>query len=320
MKKHRNSLHGKTVFITGAARGIGAAVARAAYREGAKVALIGLEPERLQALASELGDRAIAIEADVVSRSAMQVAAKETLTKLGPVDVLIANAGILQVGSLAEGSAVGIDRTLSVNLNGVLHSLQAVLPQVIEQRGYVLNVASLAALVNGPAMGAYAISKAAVDAMSNSLRVELAPRGVTVGCAYFGAIDTDLVQGSRKHPAMERLEQLSPKFLGAEIPVEKAAEAIIRGIERRSTRVFAPDWIRWVYRLRGVLQPVFEARFQNDPRITEIQMLADSPAAAAQAEGNLLGTAANVISIASGSSSETKSDAHETQHSKQAES
>lgn len=288
-------LHGKTILITGAARGIGAHAARHLHAQGANVALVGLEPVALRALAAELGEhRAIAIEADVVDGPAMLRAAEQTRQKLGAIDVLIANAGILHLGTVVGGDAAGFDRTLAVNINGLLNSLRACAPQLVEQRGYILNVASMAALTHGPGMGAYAASKAAVDAISDSLRIELGLHDVAVGCAYFGAIETDLVRGSRMHPAMARLESLVPASVGRAVPVHRAGEAISRAILRRSRRVWVPGWTWAIYTLRGIAQPLLDRRLSHRSRVAvlrEALRLADERQS--QADG-MLGTSANV--------------------------
>lgn len=259
-----SALAGKTIFITGAARGIGAAMAKRFHRRGASVALVGLEKELLDQLASELKERCVAIEVDVTDRKALVHAADAVQQKFGPIDVAIMNAGVLHIGNFEGDDLSGFDRTLNVNLIGVVNGIHAVLPQVISQRGYILNVASVGAVINGPLVGAYATAKAGVDALSNSLRLELSRKGVAVGCAYFGAVDTDLVQGSRRHPAMDAMEAATPRILGAEIPVEKAVDAVERGVLKRASRIWAPGWIKMVYALRGILQPAVELRYRGD--------------------------------------------------------
>lgn len=293
MNKHYE-VRGKVVFITGAARGIGAALAKRLHARGAKVVVVGLEPELLETLADGLGKNALWIEADVTDAEAMALAARQAAEAFGGIDVVVANAGILHVGSVADSLPRQFERTLNVNLMGVWHTLRATLPYVIARKGYVLNIASLAALGHGPLMGAYAASKAAVDALSDSMRIELAPRGVGVGCAYFGAVDTDLVQGSRKHPAMAALEKLSPRFIGAEITLSDAVDVIEQGIRRRSARIWAPRWVGAFLLLRGFAQPLLEWRTKGDQRLSDALDLAMPAVGVAQAQDDVLGTAANV--------------------------
>ncbi|GAB3378280.1 short-chain dehydrogenase/reductase [Lysobacter fragariae] len=288
-------IRGKTVFITGAARGIGAEAARRLHAGGANVALVGLEPELLSALATELGRGAAYFEADVTDLDALKRAVAGTVEKFGGIDVVIANAGILHVGSIADSLPHHFERTLTVNLMGVWRTLHATLPQVIARKGYILNVASLAALGHGPLMGAYAASKAAVDALTDSLRIELAPIGARAGCAYFGAVDTDLVQGSRQHPAMAALEKISPRFIGAEIPLAQAIDVIEDGIRRRAARIWAPRWVGLFIALRGVIQPLLERKVSRSPALVEALRLARASNDGRDAhQDDVLGTAANV--------------------------
>jgi NAD(P)-dependent dehydrogenase (short-subunit alcohol dehydrogenase family) len=288
-------ISGKTIFITGAARGIGAGAARRLHERGANVALIGLEPELLRQLTNELGARAAYFEADVTDADALERAVAGTVAKFGGIDVVIANAGILHVGSIADSLTHQFERTLNVNLMGVWRTLRATLPQVIARKGYILNIASLAALGHGPLMGAYAASKAAVDALSDSLRIELGPTGARVGCAYFGAIDTDLVQGSRQHPAITELERMTPRFIGAEIPLSKAVDVIEDGIRRRAARIWAPRWVGLFLALRGVMQPILEWQVARNPGLVKaLDIARASQGDKAAHQDDVLGTAANV--------------------------
>lgn len=294
----RYDIAGRVVFITGAARGIGAEAARRLHALGARVMLVGLEPELLETLASQLGARADWYKADVTDAASLQRAVDATVKSFGGIDIVIANAGILHVGAVADAVPRQFERTLEVNLFGAYRTLRATLPHVIERRGYVLTVASVAALGHGPLMGAYAASKAALEALTDSLRVELYRSGVGVGCAYFGAVDTDLVQGSRKHPAMAVLEQLSPKFLGAEISLTAAVDVIERGIRRRASRIWAPRWVGAFLLLRGFAQPLLERLVADDPRLARALELARSDRGGTQ--DDVLGTAANAARKHSG--------------------
>lgn len=275
-------LAGKCVFITGAARGIGAAAARRLHQCGASVALVGLEVEAMQAIAQELGSRAACFEADVSDQSAVLHAADAAVSQFGSIDVVIANAGIYTVTTFAEAPAGAVERTLNVNLYGVWHTIQATLPHILESKGYILTVSSMAALTNGAFMGAYAASKAGVEAMTNSLRVEMKYRGVDVGCAYFAAIDTDLVRGGQQHPAMEILTPMYPKFMDP-VPLSDAIDAIEKGIRKRSGRIWVPGWLSIVIALRGIIQPLLERSAVRDKRYTEALELS------VRESGNLFG-------------------------------
>jgi NAD(P)-dependent dehydrogenase (short-subunit alcohol dehydrogenase family) len=256
MARKHYDVAGKTVLITGAARGIGAAAAERLHAKGANVALVGLEPERLEELAARLGDRAAAFEADVTDSAALERAARGTADRFGGIDVAIANAGLHFIGALATAPVEQVERELEVNLFGVWRTDRAVLPYILERRGYLLNVASLAAASHAPLMGAYAASKAGVEGLTNALRMETVPSGARVGCAYFGFIDTDIVRGSFAHPSSQALEALMPGFVRRVAPLSAATDAIERGIERRSARVWAPRFVGGALAVRGIMQPL----------------------------------------------------------------
>ncbi|HEY2719076.1 MAG TPA: short-chain dehydrogenase/reductase [Solirubrobacteraceae bacterium] len=258
MSQTRFDVDGRTVFITGAARGIGKATAERLHAKGANVALVGLEPERLAQNAAALGERAIAIEADVTELSALQHAVQETVAHFGGIDVGIANAGIAFTGPLMAAPVERVERTLEVNLLGVWRTDRALIDELTKRRGYLLNISSLTAILRPPMIGAYATAKAGVEALSDSLRVESAPSGVAVGCAYFGFLDTDLVKAAYAEPSAEAMTGRTPGFIRNPAPLSKAIDAIERGVERRSARVWAPRWLGPMLIMRGLLQPLIE--------------------------------------------------------------
>ena len=278
MLRSRFDVAGKTVFITGAARGIGAASARRLHAAGASVALVGLEPEKLAALAEQLGPRAAWFEADVADYDALAAAADGTIARFGSIDVAIANAGLQFMGRMATMPREQFERTIEVNLLGVWRTDRAVLDEIVRNRGYLLNVSSLAAVSHAPLMGAYTASKAGVEAMTDALRVELAPSGARVGCAYFGFIDTDLVRGSFAHPSSQRLTSSMPAFVSTPAPLSQAIDAIERGVQRRSARLWAPRYVGGALALRGILQPLTEWRMKASRGLPQALELADPTA------------------------------------------
>src|ERR671936_2416254 len=186
---------GKSVLITGAARGIGAETARRLAAKGARVALVGLEPEQLERVASQCGPDAIWFETDVTDWDALERAASGTVERFGGIDVVMANAGIAISGLVRSSDPAAWERVIEVNLLGGWRTIRTCLPHVIERRGYILPVASLAAAAHAPVMSAYSASKAGVEAFADALRAEVAHLGVGVGCAYFSWIGTDMVAG-----------------------------------------------------------------------------------------------------------------------------
>ena len=281
-----------TVFITGAARGIGAATAERLHARGDNVALVGLEPERLEALASKLGDRAAFFEADVTDRDALDAAVAGTVERFGGIDVAIANAGIHSTGSLIGGDLERIERTIEVNLLGVLRTDFAVLGQIVARKGYLLNIASLAAAAHAPLMGPYTASKAGVEAMTDALRVELSTTGARAGCAYFGFIDTDLVRASFAQSSTQALQKNMPGFLRKPVPVGKAVDAIERAVDKRLARTWAPRFVGGFLAARGILQPLSERRVMGSPELAAAIAEAD---AAGRSEG-ALGVAGQLVS------------------------
>jgi NAD(P)-dependent dehydrogenase (short-subunit alcohol dehydrogenase family) len=288
---------GRTVFITGAARGIGAAAAQRLHAKGANVALVGLEPERLAALAERLGERRAAwFEADVTDLDALQDAVAGAVERFGGIDVAIANAGIAFMGSLAGAPVEQVERTLAVNFLGVWRTDRAVIEQITKRRGYLLNVSSLSAVAHAPLMGPYTAAKAGVEALTDALRMESAPSGARVGCAYFGFIDTDLVKAAYAQPSAQLLNRRTPAFLRGPAPLSTAIDAIERGIQRRSARVWAPRWVGAAIALRGLLQPLTERGALRDPAtLAEGMRLADHPAADAPVADPLLGIATEAL-------------------------
>ena len=275
LRRARFDVAGRTVFITGAARGIGAATARRLHGAGANVALVGLEPELLEELAADLGDRAAAFHADVTDLGALERAVQGTVARFGAIDVAIANAGISYIGRLATAPVEQVERALEVNLMGVWRTNRAVIGQIVAQRGYLLNISSLSAVSHTPLMGPYTASKAGVEALTDCLRVETAPTGARVGCAYFGFIDTDLVRASYAHPSTRVMMASLPKFVATPAPLSDAVDAIERGIQRRSARLWAPRYVGGALLLRGVLQPLTELKLRFGSELPKALELAD---------------------------------------------
>jgi NAD(P)-dependent dehydrogenase (short-subunit alcohol dehydrogenase family) len=282
----------RTVFITGAARGIGAATAERLHARGDNVALAGLEPERLEALAQRLGDRAAFFEADVTDRDALDAAVAGAVDRFGAIDVAIANAGIHSTGSLLTADAERIERTIEVNLFGVLRTDLAVLPQIVASRGYLLNIASLSAVSHAPLMGPYTASKAGVEALTDALRMELSTTGARAGCAYFGFIDTDLVRASFAQSSTQVMQKQMPGFVRRPVPVGKAVDAIERAIDRRLARTWAPRFVGAFIAARGILQQLSEKRLMGSADLREAVALAERDA---QGEG-ALGVAGQLVS------------------------
>jgi NAD(P)-dependent dehydrogenase (short-subunit alcohol dehydrogenase family) len=251
---------GKTVFITGAARGLGAETARRVAARGGNVALVGLEPEELERVAAQCGTNAAWFECDVTDVDALERAVEGTIDRFGGIDVVVANAGIAPMGMTRSMDPMAFERTIEINLLGAWRTVRACLSHVIERRGYVYITASMAAAGHAPGMAAYAASKAGVEAFGDSLRAEVKALGVDVGVGYFGFIDTDMVRAADAHPAVANLrEKISGGGpLGKTYPLSKAGKAIADGIEGRKRWVVVPAAARVALVLRTLIQPLIE--------------------------------------------------------------
>lgn len=288
-------VNGRTVFVTGAARGIGAGIAERLHAKGANVALVGLEPELLEERAAALGERSAVFEADVTDMAALERAVAGTVELFGGIDVAVANAGIHTVGALLTAPVEQVEHTLEVNLMGVWRTDRAVLPQIVERNGYLINIASLAAASHAPLMGPYAASKAGVEGLTDSLRVELSTTGARAGCAYFGFIDTDLVRGSFEHPSTQAMQGIMPGFVRKSVPLEVAVDTLERAIEKRSGRAWAPRYVGGALAFRGIIQPLTELRVRRSGKqLTEAIRLADPANGALEGQDPVLGVAASV--------------------------
>ncbi|MFF4158392.1 SDR family oxidoreductase [Streptomyces sp. NPDC001678] len=249
----RTSLVGQVAVVTGAARGVGEALARALSARGADVALVGLEPDALRRVARSLPGDAAHWHADVTDHEAMAGVAAEVKARFGKVDVVVANAGVAAGGPLAGSDLADWRRVIEVNLIGSAVTGHAFLPVLAESRGYLLQIASLAAITPAPMMSAYCASKAGVEAYAHSLRAEVAHRGVRVGVAYLSWTDTDMVRGADESDVMRELRQRLPWPANRTYPLGPAVERLAAGVERRSAHVYGQGWLRALQPLRGAL-------------------------------------------------------------------
>ncbi len=284
------SVSGKVVLITGPARGIGAETARMLARGGARLSLVGLEPHRLAALASELGDCHVWFECDVTDQAALERAVNGTKAALGGVDAVVANAGIASNCTVAIGPVDALVRTIEVNLIGVVRTVSATLPHVTAARGYYLLVSSAAALAPLPGISTYAAAKSGVEQFGNVLRLEVAHKGVGVGIAHPSWIDTDMVRDAR-HDVESFNEMLAtlPWPFRSVTPVKTCAAAFVKAIERRKRKVYIP----------GALAPFAALRYLFASPLSEYLMGRNARRLVPQAERevNMLNRSFGVNSV-----------------------
>jgi NAD(P)-dependent dehydrogenase (short-subunit alcohol dehydrogenase family) len=282
-------LNGKVALVTGAGRGIGFECARQMHMRGASVAVVDLDPEQAGEAAERIGPRAIGIGADVTDSGAIMRAVSETVERFDGLDVAVANAGIAQP-NVATVRGIGTEeweRVFEVDMLGVWRTVRAALPQIVEHRGHIVVTSSAYAFVNGVLNSPYAVAKSGVEALGRSLRAELTPLGASAGVAYFGWVDTKLVQDAFERRHSNRMQENLPDRLSRRIEPDEAAAAVVRGIEERAPRTFAPKWWRYVSALRGILNPLLDRRFERDRTMTEtireVEAAADEHGAAAVA-------------------------------------
>jgi NAD(P)-dependent dehydrogenase (short-subunit alcohol dehydrogenase family) len=255
-----SSLAGRRVLITGAARGIGAALAGRLHARGARVAVVGLEPDLLARVAERTGGAPWHV-CDVADRAQVDTAVAAMVDALGGLDVVVANAGVAAQLPMVGGDPAIFDQTIAVNVVGTYNTLRAAGPHISHSDGYALAIASLAAGIHLPLLGAYSASKAAVEALGNTLRLELRGSGARVGVAYFAELDTDMTTRGFGTEAAAKLTAGRPYM--RVIPVDVGIRALERGILRRSRRVVAPRGSSAVLALRMGVQPVLDRLMQR---------------------------------------------------------
>lgn len=237
----RKGFSGKVLLVTGAARGIGAGVARAYVAKGGRVALLGLEPDRLQALADELGGSAAWWEADVRDGLQLTAAIDAAAAHFGRIDHVLANAGIASYGTVRQIDEASFERVVDINLNGVYRTLHASIPHLERTKGYALVVASLASFTNLAGLASYNASKAGAESLALATKQEVAHLGVKVGVAHPSWIDTDIVRGAEDDlPTFKTIRGKLPFPANSTTTLEECVEGLVKGLARRKGRVYVP--------------------------------------------------------------------------------
>jgi NAD(P)-dependent dehydrogenase (short-subunit alcohol dehydrogenase family) len=193
---------------------------------------------------------------DVTDRRQVDAAVAAAVAELGGLDVVVANAGVAAQLPLQGGDAEIFDRTMAVNVMGTYNTLRAAGPHISHQRGYAVAVSSLGGAIHLPLMGAYSASKAAVEALGNTLRQELRPSGARLGVAYFAELDTDMTTRGFDTEAARRLT--GGRTITTVTPLETGIRALERGIAERRRIIVAPWWVRPALSTRMGVQPVIE--------------------------------------------------------------
>ncbi|CAM5488938.1 SDR family oxidoreductase OS=Streptomyces alboniger OX=132473 GN=CP975_14605 PE=3 SV=1 [Streptomyces alboniger] len=262
MSDRQHVLRGRTAVVTGAARGVGEAVARELAARGAKVALLGLEERELARVARTLPTASGHWHVDVTDDAAMARVAQEVRGRLGPASVVVANAGVAEGGPFVDSDPGSWRRVIEVNLVGSAITARTFLPQLLDTRGHYLQIASLASIGAAPLMSAYCASKAGVESFGHALRAELDPLGVGVGIAYLNWTDTDMIRDADQHPVLRELRAHMPPPARRVYPAAMVARRLVRAVERRAPSVYVPRWLRAVQGVRAAL-PGLVTRFSR---------------------------------------------------------
>ena len=250
----RRKLEGRVAIITGAAGGIGKALAAQMARRGCFVALADVDEARLDATAAELGSggaNVIAHAVDVRDAGQVQALVDDVHRKLGRIDYLFNNAGINVCAEIADTSLDDWNHLIDVNLRGVIHGVHAVYPLMRAQGfGHIINTSSAAGLIPAAAEGAYAATKHAVVGLSSTLRVEAEAHGVKVSVVCPGLVDTPILKATK-------YVKLDPKAIVAaspQKPIEpkKAAEMILRGVDRNDFYIILTVTVRALWRVNRI--------------------------------------------------------------------
>jgi NAD(P)-dependent dehydrogenase (short-subunit alcohol dehydrogenase family) len=242
------------------------------HLRGASVAVLDINADEAREAAERIGPRAIGLAGDVTDAGAMMATIAEVVERFGGLDLAIANAGIAQKNFATVRAISGEEweRVFEVDLLGVWRTVRAALPQIVERKGQMIVISSVYAFANGFGNTPYAVAKAGVESLGRALRVELKPHGASASVAYFGWVDTKLVQDAFSQDTSPRVEKLSPKWLMKRISPEEAGAGLVRGIEEQAPRIFVPKWWRYVAAFRGLLNPLLDKRMETEPKFAEL--------------------------------------------------
>ena len=274
MTPSKSTLTDRVVLITGAASGIGAATALELVAQGGIPVLVDCDAEPLAQMAQRCGPQTLYWVADVTQLQAMQEVVDKTISKLGRIDIVFANAGVAAFGPVAYIDPEAWKRCFEVNVFGVFNTIRAALPAIMQQRGYVLINASSSSFAHPPVMSAYAALKSAVEALGNSLRIEMAAHGVGVGVVHAGWVRTPLVTEGALHPGFVRLRATMPGPMNSETSPEETARVIVQGMLQRKRRIWVPAWLKILFALRALLHMPFAERelLRAAPEIEKIYL------------------------------------------------
>lgn len=242
MARQPRSLSGKVVAITGGARGIGESTARALVAKGAKVAIGDLDRELAESTAAALGGGTLALELDVTRRDSFEGFLDQVEERLGSLDVLINNAGIMPLGRFVDEDDLTARRMIDINVHGVLYGMKLALPRMQRRNaGHIVNLASQAGKAGFPGGATYCGTKHFVVGVSEAVRAELRGTAIEISCVMPAVVNTELGSGLPETRAVKKLEP------------EDVAEAIVAALERPKFDVWVPRESVGIYKFLQLL-------------------------------------------------------------------
>jgi NADP-dependent 3-hydroxy acid dehydrogenase YdfG len=242
MARALRSLGGQVVAITGGARGIGRATAAALINQGARVAIGDIDAALVERTAHELGAGTIGLPLDVTDRTSFDTFLKDVETRLGPLDVLINNAGIMPIGTFVEESDATATRMVDINLHGVIYGSKLALERFVSRRrGHLVQIASAAGKAGIPGGATYSATKHAVVGLSEAIRAEVRGTNIDVSVVMPVVVNTELGSGL---PQTRTFKPVQP---------EDVADAIVEALQTGRFEVFVPKSIGGVVRVNALL-------------------------------------------------------------------
>lgn len=243
----------KVVFITGAARGLGAGLARKVVDNGGQVFIVDMSEAAVAEQVDQLGPNAAGCKADVTTLPEITNAMDQCAARFGCVDMVVANAGILRLGTIEHMNPQDFLDVMNVNVNGAFYTIRAAIPHLRASKGYLQVISSLAAAIHVPLMSHYAASKAAVEALADVARQEMALDGVDVGCVHPTFARTDMI----KENDTGRLWGGHKGAFGSVEP-ELVIDAMYKGLVNRTRKVIAPKPMAPLILAPGLFHKVVE--------------------------------------------------------------
>ncbi|CEG58979.1 SDR family NAD(P)-dependent oxidoreductase [Legionella fallonii] len=244
-KAHFSGWKNAVVLITGASRGIGRAMAKAAADRGAKVGLMARSQQDLELVLKEIDGQGVISVADVSHPDDVKQAIQCVAEQLGPIDILINCAGIGAFGSFNTAEIELFEKLMRINFLGVVYTMKAVLPSMVARhKGCIINIASVAGRIAAPLEAAYSASKFAVVGLTESVQNEVRSQGVHVSMVLPGPVETDFFATRGSPYPFESPKPVSP---------QKVVNAIIAAVEQGFTEKFVPSWLSWAYTARALI-------------------------------------------------------------------